>query len=66
MQAAAKAAEDGISVEIVDLRTLLPWDVDTVARSVMKTGKLIVTHEAPITGGACVRVCVLSTRFYCF
>lgn len=52
-----KAAElaannlDGISCEVIDLQTLLPWDVDTVANSVCKTGKLIVSHEAPLTSG---------------
>ena len=49
---AAKLAEDqGISVEIIDLRTILPWDEETVIKSVKKTGKCIVTHEAPITCG---------------
>jgi len=49
---AAKMAEDaGISVEIIDLRTVLPWDQETVLNSVRKTGKCIVTHEAPITCG---------------
>jgi len=49
---AAKMAEDvGISVELIDLRTLLPWDQETVINSVKKTGKCIVTHEAPITCG---------------
>ena len=48
----AKMAEEaGISVEIIDLRTILPWDRDTVIKSVKKTGKCIVTHEAPITCG---------------
>lgn len=41
----------GISCELIDLRTIVPWDVETVERSVKKTGRLIVTHEAPITGG---------------
>lgn len=49
---AAKLAEDdGISVEVIDLRTILPWDEETVVKSVKKTGKCIVTHEAPITCG---------------
>lgn len=49
---AAKMAEEaGISVEIIDLRTILPWDRDTVIKSVKKTGKCIVTHEAPLTCG---------------
>ncbi len=41
----------GISPELLDLRTILPWDVHTVEKSVKKTGKLIVSHEAPITCG---------------
>jgi 2-oxoisovalerate dehydrogenase E1 component beta subunit len=50
--AAAYAAEhDGIDCEIIDLKTLLPWDAATVEASVKKTGKLIVSHEAPITSG---------------
>lgn len=52
VQAAAAMAEaEGISCEVIDLRTLLPWDVDTVAASVKKTGRLLITHEAPLTGG---------------
>jgi 2-oxoisovalerate dehydrogenase E1 component beta subunit len=48
-EARAKAA--GISCEIIDLRTILPWDHDTVLESIKKTRKCIVTHEAPITCG---------------
>lgn len=43
------AEKDGVSVEIIDLRSILPWDEDTVARSVMKTGRLVVSQEAPHT-----------------
>ena len=43
------AEEAGISVELIDLRTVLPWDQETVIHSVKKTGKCIVTHEAPLT-----------------
>ena len=50
-QAALKAAEQGISCEIIDLQTLLPWDVDTVVQSVIQTGRLVINHEAPLTGG---------------
>jgi 2-oxoisovalerate dehydrogenase E1 component beta subunit len=50
-KAAEMAEKDGISCEIIDLRTILPWDVDTVAQSVVKTGRLLVSHEAPLTGG---------------
>ncbi|WP_048307250.1 alpha-ketoacid dehydrogenase subunit beta [Halomonas sp. PR-M31] len=55
MEMAEKAAElaekEGISCEIIDLRTIVPWDVETVVESVLKTGRLLVTHEAPLTGG---------------
>ncbi|KAL7461319.1 hypothetical protein ACHAXS_001742 [Conticribra weissflogii] len=45
------ALKDGISCELIDLRTILPWDSETIIKSVMKTGKLVVSHEAPITCG---------------
>jgi len=50
---AAEIAESkhGISVEVIDLRSLLPWDKDTVLESLEKTGRLIVVHEAPRTLG---------------
>ena len=55
MEAIEKAADlaekDGISCELIDLRTLLPWDRDTLAESVKKTGRLIINHEAPKTSG---------------
>ncbi|XP_033106981.1 2-oxoisovalerate dehydrogenase subunit beta, mitochondrial-like [Anneissia japonica] len=41
----------GVSCELIDLQTILPWDVDTIAKSVTKTGRLLIAHEAPITGG---------------
>ena len=55
-EAAERVAPDGISVEIVDLRTITPCDFDTVAASVRKTGRLVVVHEdARTTGfGQCV------------
>jgi 2-oxoisovalerate dehydrogenase E1 component beta subunit len=40
-----------VSCELIDLQTLLPWDVETVAASVSKTGRLVISHEAPITSG---------------
>lgn len=49
---ACKLAEDeGISCELIDLQSVLPWDVDTVCNSVCKTGTALVSHEAPITSG---------------
>lgn len=50
-KAAELASKEGVSCEIIDLRTLAPWDVDTVAASVKKTGRLLINHEAPLTGG---------------
>lgn len=41
----------GLSVELIDLRSILPWDVETVAKSVNKTGRLLISHEAPVTSG---------------
>ncbi|BFG33360.1 hypothetical protein CerSpe_196340 [Prunus speciosa] len=50
-QACKDAEKDGISCELIDLRTLLPWDKETVEASVRKTGRLLISHEAPVTGG---------------
>ena len=50
-KAAEMAAADGISCEIIDLRTILPWDIETVVNSVTKTGRLVVSQEAPLTAG---------------
>jgi 2-oxoisovalerate dehydrogenase E1 component beta subunit len=44
-------SEDGVSIEIIDLRTLLPLDEDTIVGSVKRTGKLLVVHEDTRTGG---------------
>ncbi|MGR4068340.1 alpha-ketoacid dehydrogenase subunit beta [Billgrantia sp. C5P2] len=45
------AEKEGISCEVIDLRSILPWDEDSVVESVLKTGRLVITHEAPRTGG---------------
>lgn len=39
------------SIEVIDLRTILPWDVYTVQKSVEKTGRLVIVHEAGRTAG---------------
>jgi pyruvate dehydrogenase E1 component beta subunit len=51
LDAAQKAAEQGIEAEVVDLRTLWPVDIETIIASVKKTGRLIIVHEAPKTCG---------------
>jgi pyruvate dehydrogenase E1 component beta subunit len=51
LAAAGEVEAEGISVELIDLRTLSPLDVETLEASVKKTGRLVVVHEAPLTGG---------------
>jgi pyruvate dehydrogenase E1 component beta subunit len=51
LKAAAKLSKEDISVEVIDPRTLRPLDVDTIAKSVKKTGRLLVVHEAVKTAG---------------
>jgi pyruvate dehydrogenase E1 component beta subunit len=51
LDAAAIAATEGHSVEVVDLRTLMPLDEETVLESVARTGRCVVVHEAPLTLG---------------
>ncbi|MGI6331221.1 MAG: alpha-ketoacid dehydrogenase subunit beta [Zhaonellaceae bacterium] len=51
LKAAEKLAEDGISAEVIDPRTLVPLDLDTIEKSVKKTGRLVVVHEAHRTAG---------------
>lgn len=49
--AAEELSKEGISVEVIDLRTLRPWDHETVLESVKKTGRVLVVNEAPKIGG---------------
>ncbi|WTJ92237.1 alpha-ketoacid dehydrogenase subunit beta [Streptomyces sp. NBC_01537] len=51
LEAAAAAAEEGRSLEVVDLRSLSPVDFDTLQASVERTGRLVVVHEAPVFVG---------------
>jgi 2-oxoisovalerate dehydrogenase E1 component beta subunit len=51
LDAAAAAAEEGRSLEVIDLRSLSPLDFDAVQASVSRTGRLVVVHEAPVFAG---------------
>jgi pyruvate/2-oxoglutarate/acetoin dehydrogenase E1 component len=51
-QAADALAQDGVSVEIIDLRSILPFDEEAILESVAKTNRVIILQEAPLTGGA--------------
>ncbi|MCH7706655.1 MAG: alpha-ketoacid dehydrogenase subunit beta [Chloroflexi bacterium] len=51
LAAADKLAEDGVSAEVVDLRSLRPWDAETVLESVRRTGRVAIVEEAWRTGG---------------
>jgi 2-oxoisovalerate dehydrogenase E1 component beta subunit len=51
VEAAVAAREDGRAVEVIDLRSLSPLDTATIVASVRRTGRCVVVHEAPVTGG---------------
>ena len=51
LEVAEELAREGVEAEVIDLRTLVPFDEDTVVASVKKTGRVVVTHEAQLTGG---------------
>ncbi|GMQ27219.1 dehydrogenase E1 component subunit alpha/beta [Algoriphagus sp. oki45] len=63
---AIKAVEEmGISADILDLRTLLPWDQEAVAATVKKTGKVIFLQEDTLTGGIGAEICAWISE-HCF
>jgi pyruvate/2-oxoglutarate/acetoin dehydrogenase E1 component len=66
LEAAQQVAEDGIDVEVIDLRSLKPMDTETVIDAVTRTGKLLITHEAPTAGGigAEVAAAVVGSRAF--
>lgn len=51
LRAAERLAADGIEAEVIDLRTLAPLDLETVLRSVRKTNRVVIAHEACRRGG---------------
>jgi len=62
LQVAELAAEDGVSLEVVDLRWLKPIDADGLAESVARTRRAVVVHEAPLTAGLGAEVSALVTE----
>jgi 2-oxoisovalerate dehydrogenase E1 component beta subunit len=59
IEAANRLAQEGIDAEVIDLRTLLPLDRETVVRSVKKTNKLLIVHEDTRTGGIAGEIAAL-------
>ena len=59
LEAAEWAAEDGVELEVVDLRWLKPLDVERIVESVSRTGRAVVVHEAPLTLGLGAEVSAL-------
>lgn len=51
LDAAERTSKEGVDCEVIDLRTIWPVDIQTIVKSVKKTGRLVVVHEAPQTGG---------------
>ncbi|MDQ6920269.1 MAG: alpha-ketoacid dehydrogenase subunit beta [Candidatus Dormibacteraeota bacterium] len=51
LRAADRLAEEGIAASVLDLRTLVPLDVESLVREVARTGRCVVVHEAPLSGG---------------
>ena len=51
LEAAQQLAQEGVSVEVIDLRTLAPLDIETLVRSVTKTRRVVIAHEAVECGG---------------
>jgi pyruvate dehydrogenase E1 component beta subunit len=51
LEAAERLSEDGIDTEVIDVATLKPLDSRTILESVARTGRLVIVHEAPLTGG---------------
>ena len=65
LAAAEAAAEDGIDLEVIDLRSLSPLDLGPVVRSAGRTGRVVVVHEAPLTLGLGAEVAARVTE-QCF
>lgn len=65
LESAIAAGKEGRSVEVIDLRSLSPLDVDTITASVRKTGRCVVAHEAPVYAGLGAEIAARVTEL-CF
>jgi pyruvate/2-oxoglutarate/acetoin dehydrogenase E1 component len=67
LEAAQRLAADGIEAEVIDPRTLVPLDIDTLGESVRRTGRAVIVHEAVRSGGFGAELCaqVQSAAFEC-
>jgi 2-oxoisovalerate dehydrogenase E1 component beta subunit len=62
MEAAAALEKEGISADVIDMRTLLPWDREMIFESVKKTSKVVLVQESPKTGGVMAEVAASITE----
>src|SRR4029077_13022929 len=62
LRAADELLAAGIAATVVDLRTLVPFDVETVVNAVVRTGRCVVVHEAPLTAGFGAEVVAVLAR----
>jgi 2-oxoisovalerate dehydrogenase E1 component beta subunit len=65
VEAAVAAREDGRALEVIDLRSLAPLDLAAIVASVRRTGRCVVVHEAPVTGGLSAEIAARVTE-QCF
>ena len=59
LAAAETLAKEGIEVEVIDPRTLIPFDKETLFKSIEKTGRLVIVHEEPRRGGTGAEICAM-------
>ena len=62
LAAAEQLAEQGISVEVIDLRTLIPWDREMVVASVRQTHRCLIVHEDTMTAGFGAEIAAVVAR----
>ncbi len=62
LEAAAELSGEGIEIEVIDPRSLIPLDCQTLNESVKKTGRLLIAHEASVTGGFGAEVAAIAAK----